>query len=84
MGLGIVDKQFMHAAKYLQLSGDSWPANTKLRITTVPYRHELPANHNVNQETVRVKAYIEELAIRHNIPLLYINIIEREVDVYLY
>ncbi|KAG8320702.1 hypothetical protein J6590_062593 [Homalodisca vitripennis] len=48
----------------------SKPPEGRLIVATLPHRHDLPVNHAINEEVVLVNAYIEELAIRHNIQVL--------------
>ncbi|KAG8248928.1 hypothetical protein J6590_030955 [Homalodisca vitripennis] len=55
----------------------SKPSEGRLIVATLPHRHDLPVNHAINEEVVLVNAYIEELAIRHNIQVLDFNKISR-------
>ncbi|KAG8334342.1 hypothetical protein J6590_092536 [Homalodisca vitripennis] len=55
----------------------SKPSEGRLIVATLPHRHDLPINHAINEEVVLVNAYIEELAIRHNIQVLDFNKISR-------
>ncbi|KAG8252965.1 hypothetical protein J6590_045169 [Homalodisca vitripennis] len=42
-------------------------------LTTLPHRHDLKPNHAIHDDTVLVNAYIEELAIQHNIRVINFN-----------
>ncbi|KAG8315901.1 hypothetical protein J6590_062625 [Homalodisca vitripennis] len=53
------------------------PANTELVLVTLPLRHDLEPDHPIHDETVLVNAYIEELAVRHNIRVVNFNNIGR-------
>ncbi|KAG8290243.1 hypothetical protein J6590_087005 [Homalodisca vitripennis] len=54
------------------------PANTELAVVTLPIRHDLAPNHPIQDETVLVNAYIEELAARYNIQVIDFNKIGRK------
>lgn len=63
----LADGQQRNVYKHLERS-----INTKLRtadtcvvVSTLPYRHDLPACHPLHLETALVNAYIEELCARH-------------------
>ncbi|KAG8290882.1 hypothetical protein J6590_073803 [Homalodisca vitripennis] len=53
------------------------PANTELALVTLPYRHDLQADHPIHDETVLVNAYMEELAARYNARVINFNEIGR-------
>ncbi|KAG8295273.1 hypothetical protein J6590_083671 [Homalodisca vitripennis] len=53
------------------------PINTDIVLVTLPHRHDLVPDHSIHDETALVYAYIEELAIRHNIKVLNFNRIGR-------
>ncbi|KAG8280888.1 hypothetical protein J6590_070818 [Homalodisca vitripennis] len=38
---------------------------SRVVVSTLPHRHDLPASHKINQETVLINNYIEELCERH-------------------
>ncbi|KAG8319674.1 hypothetical protein J6590_086594, partial [Homalodisca vitripennis] len=38
---------------------------SRVVVSTLPHRHDLPASHQINQETVLINHYIEELCERH-------------------
>ncbi|KAG8333834.1 hypothetical protein J6590_102470, partial [Homalodisca vitripennis] len=38
---------------------------SRVVVSTLPHRHDLPASHQINQETVLINNYIEELCERH-------------------
>ncbi|KAG8329284.1 hypothetical protein J6590_090089 [Homalodisca vitripennis] len=54
------------------------PANTELAVVTLPIRHDLAPDHPIQDETVLVNAYIEELAARYNIQVIDFNKIGRK------
>ncbi|KAG8329573.1 hypothetical protein J6590_083484 [Homalodisca vitripennis] len=52
-------------------------SHNRLIVATLPHRHDLPTTHDINQHTALVNAYIEELAARHHISVLDMNILQR-------
>ncbi|KAG8244384.1 hypothetical protein J6590_024296 [Homalodisca vitripennis] len=42
----------------------------RLLLATLPHRHDLDPDHPVHEETVLVNAFVEELAVRHNVRML--------------
>lgn len=63
--------------KHLEMKISAMPPSTELIVATLPYRHDLPATDDVNQNTTLVNAYIEELAARLNFSVLDFNKIQR-------
>ncbi|KAG8274876.1 hypothetical protein J6590_098208 [Homalodisca vitripennis] len=63
--------------RHLEAHITARPANTELVLVTLPLRHDLESDHPIHDETVLVNAYIEELAVRHNIRVVNFNNIGR-------
>lgn len=54
-------------------------ASATVIVSTLPHRHDLPANHPINQETEKVNFYIEELCARNpKLRILEFNSIGRQ------
>ncbi|KAG8278360.1 hypothetical protein J6590_021259 [Homalodisca vitripennis] len=63
--------------RHLETYITSRSKDTEIVLTTLPHRHDLKPNHPIHDETELVNAYIEELAIRHNIRVINFNDIGR-------
>ncbi|KAG8294833.1 hypothetical protein J6590_093923 [Homalodisca vitripennis] len=64
---------YRHLEGYIAAGSSS----TEIILTTLPHRHDLDPTHPVHYQTVLVNAYIEELAVRHNIRVLNFDDISR-------
>ncbi|KAG8305132.1 hypothetical protein J6590_076402 [Homalodisca vitripennis] len=64
---------YRHLEGYIAAGSSS----TEIILTTLPHRHDLDPSHPVHYQTVLVNAYIEELAVRHNIRVLNFDDISR-------
>ncbi|KAG8302845.1 hypothetical protein J6590_023188 [Homalodisca vitripennis] len=73
LAVGKQNKIYSHLETYITAR----PINTDIVLVTLPHRHDLEPDHSIHDETALVNAYIEELAIRHNIKVLNFNRIGR-------
>ncbi|KAG8280154.1 hypothetical protein J6590_088214 [Homalodisca vitripennis] len=63
--------------RHLETYITSRSKDTEIVLTSLPHSHDLKPNHPIHDETVLVNAYIEELAIRHNVRVINFNDIGR-------
>lgn len=75
----IADGQQHNLYQYLEHRITAKLKSAKVVVSTVPYRHDLPASHPIQLETALVNAYVEELCARYDgVELLDFNRITRE------